>query len=286
MNAKIANQSHKTAIVTGAARGMGRAMAAGLLRAGYAVAAVDNHAPSLEELMSAMRAEGRDQSLLTIEIDLTRPDAAAEILSRSVARFGQVDILVNNAGIGRDSIWQDNWKHKHSFFDIQPDQWRRFFEVNVHAHFMMVHTIVPRMIEQGWGRVVANTTSLSTMLVRGGAPYGQPKAAHESMMAAMSAELEGTGVTANVLVPGGLTNTSMVTPTTPVPRSEMIQPEAMVPPLLWLISDDAADINAQRIVARRWDMNIPPREALKLAGAPIGWSTAGSEAVRPLPVIT
>ena len=283
MATKISNTLAKTAVITGAGRGMGRAMALGLLRHGCAVVAIDNHAASLEDLMVLARSEGRDKMLLTLAVELTRPEAASNILAQSVARFHQVDILINNAGIGRDSIWTDNWKHQRSFFDVTPDQWRRFFEVNLHTHYMMLHTIVPQMIKQGWGRVVANTTSLSTMLDRGSAPYGQPKAAHESMMAAMSAELPVTGVTANVLIPGGRTNTSMVSESVPVPRSKMIQPEVMVPPLLWLISDDAADINARRIVARRWDINLPPHEALKLAGGPIGWSTAGSESVRPLP---
>src|SRR5438132_7038777 len=90
---------------------------------------------------------------------------------------------------------------------------------------------------RGWGRIVNVTTSLGTMLNAGSPTYGPSKAALEALSAIMAKDLDGTGVTVNVLVPGGVTNTPMISDEAGYDRDKLIQPEVMVPPLLWLVSD-------------------------------------------------
>jgi len=135
---------------------------------------------------------------------------------------------------------------------------------------MMARAVVPHMLRARRGRVVTVTTSLGTMVRAGYLLYGASKAAAESATAILAADLTGTGVTANVLVPGGVTNTPLVGDDAGE-RSKMLQPEIMVPPLLWLVSDAAADVTARRFIAADWDTSLPPAQAAEKAGAPIAW---------------
>ena len=268
----------KIAIVTGAGRGLGRAMTLGLLDHGLNVVAVDRDAEPLDEV-NALAANNAAR-LLTIAQDLTATDAAARIERAVLDRYGRIDVLVNNAGIGQSVIWPNHWREPLRFWHIELDQWKRFFEINTHALFMMSRMAAQHMMQARWGRIVNVTTSLGSMLRAGFAPYGASKAAAESLSRIMSEELKGTGVTVNVLTPGGLTNTA-ANPGAPFDRAKMIQPEVMLPPLRWLASDDSADVTGQRFVAIRWDTKLPPREAAAKCGAPAAWSDEGSKPVEP-----
>jgi NAD(P)-dependent dehydrogenase (short-subunit alcohol dehydrogenase family) len=228
-------QIQRVAIVTGAAGGIGRAMVRGLLAAGIRVAAVDRDREPLEALAAAIREQGKSAELLTIQTDLTEDSAADTISKAAHAKFGRVDILVNNAGIGPGAIRPDSWQRPLKFWEITPDQWRRFVAVHTTAPFALTNAVVAEMMRQGWGRIVNVTTSLGTMIGAGFPTYGPSKAALEALSAIMAKDLDGTGVTVNVLVPGGITNTPMVSGSD-FDRVKMIQPEVMAPPLVWLIS--------------------------------------------------
>ena len=258
----------KAAIVTGAASGLGRAMALGLAEHGIDVVAVDQNASALAALATALA--GRRGSVLTHPADLTRADAFEGVVAAAQARFGHIDILVNNAGIGQASVRAQQRGNPIRFWEITPEQWSRFLAVNATAPIMMARAVVPHMLRAGKGRIITVTTSLGTMVRAGYLLYGSSKAAAESATAVMAADLAGTGVTANVLVPGGVTNTPLVGADAG-DRSKMLQPEIMVPPLLWLVSDGAAGVSARRFVAADWDPSLPGPEAAEKAGTPIAW---------------
>jgi len=274
------SETTRVAIVTGGGRGLGRAMVLGLLQHDVAVAAVDRDATPLKEVSATARGDGRATALLTITADLTLAGAAEQIGAQVLARFGRMDILVNNAGMGLSVLWPDRWIHPVRFWEIEPDQWRQFFTTNTDTQFLMSRMAVPHMMGQGWGRIVNVTTSFSSMLRSGHAPYGPSKAAAEAMTSIMAEELKNTGITVNVLTPGGLTNTS-ANQKAPFDRAKMLQPAIMVPPLLWLISDAASGVTSRRFIAARWDPSLPPAEAAAVAGAPSGWPTTGAEALNP-----
>src|SRR5215469_14774316 len=110
-------------------------------------------------------------------------------------------------------------------------------------------------------------------MIREGSPtYGPSKAALEAFSAIMAKDLAGTGVTVNVLVPGGVTNTPMVPLEAGYDRAEMIQPAVMGPPLNWLVSEAAAHVTGRRFLAVHWDANLSPEEAAARAGAPVAWT--------------
>jgi NAD(P)-dependent dehydrogenase (short-subunit alcohol dehydrogenase family) len=271
----------RVAIVTGAAGGIGRAMTRALLAVGIRVAGVDRDREPLEALAGSAREQGKGSELLTIQTDLTKDSAAEEITKATRDRFGRIDILLNNAGIGPGAIRPDSWQRPLKFWEITPDQWRRFVAVHTTAPLTLANAVVPEMMRQGWGRIVNVTTSLGTMLNAGSPTYGPSKAALEALSAIMAKDLDGTGVTVNVLVPGGVTNTPMISDEAGFDRAKLIQPEVMVSPLLWLVSDAAAKVTGRRFLGVHWDTELPPEEAAEKAGAPVAWTSIATMPIRP-----
>jgi NAD(P)-dependent dehydrogenase (short-subunit alcohol dehydrogenase family) len=275
------SETQRVAIVTGAAGGIGRAMVQGLLSAGIRVAGVDRDREPLEELAASAREQGKAADLLTIQTDLTSDAAPEEITKATRHRFGRVDILVNNAGIGPGAIRPDSWQRPLKFWEITPDQWRRFVAVHTTAPLALTNAVVPDMMRQGWGRIVNVTTSLGTMLNAGSPTYGPSKAALEALSAIMAKDLDGTGVTVNVLVPGGVTDTPMISDQAGFDRSKLIRPEVMVSPLLWLVSDAAANVTGRRFLGVHWEAALPPEEAAEKAGAPVAWTSIATMPITP-----
>jgi NAD(P)-dependent dehydrogenase (short-subunit alcohol dehydrogenase family) len=275
------SETQRGAIVTGAAGGIGRAMTRGLLAAGIRVAGVDRDREPLEALAASVREQSKGAELLTIQTDLTNDSAADEITKATRARFGRIDILVNNAGIGPGSIRADSWQRPLKFWEITPDQWRRFVAVHTTAPWALANAVAPEMMRQGWGRIVNVTTSLGTMLNAGSPTYGPSKAALEALTAIMAKDLDGTGVTVNVLVPGGITDTPMVSDDAGFERAKMIRPEVMVPPLLWLVSDAAGKVTGRRFLGVHWDPALRPEQAAEKAGAPVAWTSIATMPITP-----
>jgi NAD(P)-dependent dehydrogenase (short-subunit alcohol dehydrogenase family) len=274
-------ESEKVAVVTGAAGGIGRALTEGLLASGIRVAATDREREALAALAASAGAAGRGDRLSTIVADLGDDAAVGEIVAATRARFGRIDILVNNAGIGPAAIRPDSWQRPLKFWEITAEQWRRYVAVHTTAPLMLANAVVPAMVRQGWGRIVNVTTSLGTMIGAGFPTYGPSKAALEALSAIMAKDLDGTGVTVNVLVPGGITNTGMISDAAGFAREAMIQPEVMAPPLLWLVSEAAAATSGRRFLAVHWDPALPPAEAATTAGAPIAWTQIATPAITP-----
>ncbi len=262
----------QTAIVTGAGSGIGRAMALGLLREGLDVAGVDREGGWLDELsVSARDLAGR---LTPVEADLSDPSACEKAVQEARHALGRrIDILVNNAGVGQGSVRTDQRRNPIRFWELTPEQWAHFVAVNATAPLMMARAVAPAMIQAGKGRIIAVTTSLGSMIRAGYALYGASKAAAEASAAVMAADLAGTGVTVNVLVPGGMTDTRIIPEGEVADRGRLIRPDVMVPPLLWLISDQAAEVSGRRFLAVHWDTSLPPDQAAKKSGAPIAWTS-------------
>src|SRR5437763_12932256 len=275
------SDKQRTAIVTGAAGGIGRALVKGLLEAGIRVAAVDRTRDGLNALAKDAREQGRDANLLTIEADLSRDAAISHVVGQARGRFGAVDILVNNAGVGQATLRPGNWQQPLRFWDITADQWRLFVAVHTTTPLLLTQAVVPEMTQRKWGRIVNVTTSLGTMIRSGSPTYGPSKAALEAFSAIMSKDLDGTGITVNVLVPGGVTNTPMVPQEAGFDRQDMIQPEVMAPPLVWLVSDEAGDVTGRRFLAVHWDAALPPRQAAEKAGAPVAWTSIATMPIEP-----
>jgi NAD(P)-dependent dehydrogenase (short-subunit alcohol dehydrogenase family) len=274
------SENAQVAIVTGAASGLGRAMTLGLLTAGIDVAGVDRNADGLADVAATARARQARGALHAVGTDLADPAAFDRIVAGVLARFGRIDVLVNNAGIGQSGVRADQRRNPIRFWQAAPEQWSRFLAVNATAPIMLARAALPHMLGRGSGRIIAVTTSLGTMVRAGYLLYGASKAAAEAAMAVLSNDLAGTGVTANVLVPGGVTDTPLVGDDVG-DRSRMLRPEVMVPPLLYLVSDEATGVNGRRFIGADWDTSLPPAQAAERAGAPIAWMGIARMPIEP-----
>ena len=173
------------------------------------VAAVELDGPALEETQDAAEDRGAGERFIGIVADVTRNYSGPKILRATAERFGRLDILLNNAGISIGLLRREG-QPRGKFWEITPEEFRRIIDVNVVAAFLMTRAVLPALLAQRWGRIINVTTSLDTMWRGMMQPYGGSKAANEAMLAALAQELDGTGVTANVLVPGGAADTRMV----------------------------------------------------------------------------
>lgn len=273
----------KVAIITGAASpiGLGHAMTVALVRAGARVALLDINDAWLAQSAAEMRAIGDEGCALPLRVDITDPAAAEQAIRQTIAELGGLHILINNAGISPRSAEFTETAPSVNFWDISPAVWSRVVAVNLSGAFFMSRAVAGHLRSQGWGRIIGVTTSLDTMWRQGGTPYGPSKAGHEAFVASMAQDLEGSGVTANVLVPGGATYTNMTAATLSYARDKLIQPEVMQAPVVWLASEASNGFNGQRIIAYFWDEHLPLEERLQKASAPAAWPQLGRQAIFP-----
>jgi len=269
--------SKRVVLLTGAAGGIGRVMTAALLADGHAVAAADRDAVGLGELTAHANQQGAADRLHAISADLQDERACEAVVAEAKSRFGTIDAVINNAGIGMSSIRPDAEARHPTIEELTPETWDAFFTIFVRAPVVLVRTALPSMKQGGFGRIVNNTTSYLTMLRV--LPYGAAKAAFESLSAVWAKELDGSGITVNVLVPGGPTDTPLISEASGWPREKMLRPEIMAPPTRWLVSDASAGFNGRRITAARWDATLAAEEAARRASRPIGWPELSADAV-------
>ena len=147
------------------------------------------------------------------------------------------------------------------FFEADAEGWQRIVTINCIGAFLMTRLAVEPMIEKGWGRIVNVTTSFDTMLAQGFSAYGASKAALEAGSASFAKDLEGSGVTVNVLVPGGPTDTPGFFPHDRPRPPILLDPKVMEVPVVWLASAQSDGISGCRFIARDWDTKLPPSEA-------------------------
>ena len=158
----------KIAIVTGAGRGIGRAIAEAYLQEG---ASVTITAARGQAELDHFVQQGRSEQVLPLLADVTDPQACEQVVDQTIQRFGQIDILVNNAGCGIKTA-------SSGFWDIEPSSWHMVIETNVNGPFYMARAVVTHMMgQQRQGSIINISTTHETMKRRSFSPYGPSKAA-------------------------------------------------------------------------------------------------------------
>jgi 2-dehydro-3-deoxy-L-rhamnonate dehydrogenase (NAD+) len=179
----------KNAIITGGARGIGFAIAQRLLASGAACSLWDR---DVEALGSAAKALAESGTVHTASVDLTQPDSVKTAADATFTAFGRVDILVNNAGItgGNKKTWE-----------FMPDEWQQVLQVNLFGVFLCCRAIVPKMIEQGYGRIV----NIASIAGKEGNPnashYSASKAGVIALTKSLAKETARSGVMVNCITP-------------------------------------------------------------------------------------
>ena len=266
----------KVAIVTGAAGGFGRALVKAFMESGLRVAAADIDAAALK----AIDAEYGSDRVLAMPFDISDHGACLENVQRAVDHFGGLHILVNNAAAGMSLVRPDHFTRTVQIEDIDVATWQHVIAVNLSGAFFLAKAAVPIFRKQRWGRIINVTTSFFTMLNPGFSPYGPAKAGLEAWSASLAGELKETGITVNVVVPGGPADTPMVPAESGFDRDKLIVPERMAPPILWLCSEEGGSVSGRRYLAAEWDSTAHPSVEAK-TGNPIGWPNLTRNIVWP-----
>ncbi|MGI5191211.1 3-oxoacyl-ACP reductase FabG [Promicromonospora sp. CA-289599] len=179
----------RTAIVTGAARGIGAATARRLAKDGYAVAVLDLLEDQAKATAEAIVADGG--RALAVGVDVADEQSVADAVARVTAELGAPTVLVNNAGILRDNL----------LFKMSVGDWDSVLGVHLRGAFLMTRAVQAHMVEAKFGRIV-NLSSTSALGNRGQANYSAAKAGMQGFTKTLAIELGKFGVTANAVAPG------------------------------------------------------------------------------------
>lgn len=237
-------------LITGATSGLGAAMAAALADAGARVMVTGrSHA------RAQATAEQIGPSVIPSQLDVRDERSVAACVDRARTAWGGIDMLVNNAGIGMRTVNPRFMSEPQPFWEVTPAGFRDLVETKLVGCFLMARAVVPLMLQDGGGRIVNISMNEQTMVRRGFVPYGPAGAGVEALSRVMAADLAGSSVTVNVLLPGGTgTRTGMVPDDVPAEvRARLQDPAVMGAPIVWLASDQAAGVHDRRIVAAEFD---------------------------------
>jgi 3-oxoacyl-[acyl-carrier protein] reductase len=185
----IIDLNGKTAVVTGAARGIGRAIVDRLLHSGAACSLWDRDADALASAAAALAAAGR---VHTATVDVTQPDSVQAAAQAALRDLGRVDILVNNAGIA--GATKPTW-------ELAPAEWQQVLQIDLFGVYLCCHALVPAMRERGYGRIV----NIASIAGKEGNPnashYSAAKAGVIALTKSLGKELAKSGVIINCVTP-------------------------------------------------------------------------------------
>lgn len=239
-------------MVTGATSGLGSAMTDALLEAGATVAMAARPSPRLDDAVNARASAGLSAEALPLDVrDPASVEAAAQAL---LARWGTVDLVVNNAGIGMIAVNPHFFDNPRPFFEVPTEQFLDMVATNLTGYFLVARAFAAGFVEQGRGRFVNISMNHETMRRRGFVPYGPSRAGAESLSLIMAEDLLPYGVTVNILLPGGATDTGMIPGDLgDAARRSLLSPQVMGPPVVFLASREATGVTGERIVAKDFD---------------------------------
>jgi NAD(P)-dependent dehydrogenase (short-subunit alcohol dehydrogenase family) len=248
-----ADRGCRSALVTGGTSGLGLAMAAALAGAGLRVAVAGRSGER------AAGVAGRFPGAFGVELDVRDEGSVARAIGEAWSRLDGIDLLVNNAGIGMRTVNPNFMTESRGFWTVSPDGFRDVIATNLTGYFLVSREVTPRMLAAGGGRIVNISVNEPTMTRAGFVPYGPSRAGTESLSRIMAADLSGTPITVNLLLPGGATRTGMIPDELAAGLRNLLEPEIMGPPIVWLASAEASQVNDERIVATEFEEWVESR---------------------------
>ena len=235
----------RVAIITGGARGIGRAAAVKMIREGASVALLDILSKDVSQTAKELQANGG--RVLGIKADVTHKEEVGKAVDQVLAKFGRVDILVNNAGIVKPALLED----------VQDGDWDAVVNVNLKGAFFCTRAVLPAMKEQRYGKII-NIGSRASLGKELRTVYGATKAALIGVTRTWALELGQHNINVNYIGPGPIA-TELFTGANPadspktkaiidgVPLKKMGQPEDVANLISFLASDEASFITGQAV---------------------------------------
>ncbi len=254
----------RNVLITGGGRGLGYEMALALAAVGANVAVTAaRSAAELAQVADEAGALPGGGSFLTLQSDVIDSDQCCETVAAVIRRFGSLDVLINNAGRGLKSVNPDYVENPIPFWKAPTEGWFEIVQTNILGVFNMSRPAAAHMVEKGYGKIINISTSDITMVRRAYSPYGPSKAFLEAASRSWAEDLAGTGVTVNVFLPGGATDTAILPDMASKRGSDgnLLDPKIMRGPVLWLCSNAADNHTGGRYIARLWDDSLPPNAA-------------------------
>src|SRR5512143_379474 len=223
----------ETAIVTGAGRGLGRAIALTLSRAGATIAVASRSAEEVERTRREIEATGG--KALAIATDVTSKAAVEALVERTRDATGRLDIVVNNAGV---FVWK-------ALADLEEGEWNRILDTNLKASYLLVRAALPSLIACGRGRIINVSSIHGTIGEANVVAHCAAKFGLVGFTKALAAELRGAGVTVNAICPGSTDNKSLELSGRPrtSPLREKLDAHDVAEAVLFLVSPVAAAIS-------------------------------------------
>jgi 3-oxoacyl-[acyl-carrier protein] reductase len=230
--------SKRTALITGASRGIGRACAHALAEAGYRVVLAARSIDKLEETASTIR-EKHGESF-AVEMDLANRESIVNGITRAAKEFGRIDILVNNAGITKDGL----------AVRMKRADWEIVLQTNLSGSFYAIQQVIPAMLRERWGRIVNISSVVGEMGNPGQANYAASKSGLIGLTKALAQEVGSRNITENSVAPGFIA-TDMTHELSAELKGKMIDqtalrrmgtPEDVAGAIKFLVSDEAGFI--------------------------------------------
>lgn len=230
--------SRRTALVTGASRGIGRACAQALAAAGHRVALAARSAEKLEEVAASLRDGGFET--FVAQMDVANSDSVTSGIAKTVKEFGRIDILVNNAGVTKDGL----------AVRMKKADWEVVLSTNLSGAFFAMQQVLPGMMRERWGRIVNISSVVGEMGNPGQANYVASKAGLIGLTKSLAQEVGSRNITVNAVAPG-FVGTEMTAGLTEELKQKMIEqtplrrmgtPEEIAAAVRFLASEEASFI--------------------------------------------
>ncbi len=239
-------------LVTGGTGSIGKAIVRALLREGALVAMAARAGQRLKDASHEMKREGLD--VFAVVMDLESHDTITEAANLLRSRWGGIDVLFNCAGTGMEQFNPSFTTRAMPFYSYDIASMRTAMDINYLGFFAVTQAFMPAFLEQGRGRIIDVEADRELLAMRGFAPFSPTRAATDTLTMIMAKELEGSGITANVLTPGGFVKGGIFPAGAPEESfGHLLNADVIGPPAVFLASHEAEGMNGEHLVASKFD---------------------------------